>query len=172
MKKCLLWIVPIVFAVGILVLGICNYINNEKFWEASICQVITLLMAILITFYATQYKNDQRKLKDYAETVIRKIQSIIVDERFIYFNVNTDNKTVTMANRKLNNYISILNEYSEKLGFKEEAKYIADQFKEYRDIVDEHLADKDYLSKSSQTFQKYAENIEQKCEYIILNLYK
>lgn len=172
MKKWMLWLIPIIFAIGIFVLGICNHINNDKFWEASIYQVITLLMAILITFYATQYKNDQRKVKDYAENVIRKIQAIIVDERFVDFNENTENKAVTMTNRKLNNYISILNEYGKKLGFQKDAEYVAEQFKAYRTFVDEHLSDKDYLSKSSPTLQMYAENIEQKCENIILNLYK
>ena len=77
-----------------------------------------------------------------------------------------------MTNRKLNNYISILNEYGKKLGFQKDAEYVAEQFKAYRTFVDEHLSDKDYLSKSSPTLQMYAENIEQKCENIILNLYK
>lgn len=172
MKKWLLWGVPVFFAIGIFVLGICNYVNNENFWEASIYQIVTLLMAILITFYATQYKNDQRKVKDYAENIIRKIQVIVDEEGFVTFDETTENKAVTMTNRKLNNYIDILKEYGKKLGFQEEAEYIEEQFKSYRNIVDEHLSDKEYLSKSNTTFQMYAENIEHKCERIILNLYK
>ena len=172
MRKIVYWCVSIGLIAFIIVIGIVNLIKNTEFWTSSISQVITLLIAIIITLYATQYKNDQRKAKDYAENVIRKIQNIVNDEKFIIFTPNIDKLIITMSNRKLSNYTSILKAYGKKLGFSEEAKYIEEEFQRYRTFVDDHITDIEYLKKSTTTLQNYADNIEQKCEHIILNLYK
>ena len=81
-------------------------------------------------------------------------------------------KQINTTNRKINNYISILEEYAKTLNFKSEMKYIRNEFETYRTRVGEHISDLEYLSKSETEFKRAAENIDTKCDYIILGLYK
>lgn len=171
MKK-IIWVVPVLFLGAIIYVGVINYTNNSEFMNASVTQIITLLIAVIITFYITQYKNDQRKIKDYAESIIRKIQNVVMDEGFISFDEGTETKQITMVNRKMSNYIDVLKKYAEKLNFSTDAKYIEEEFQRYREFVDEHISDIEYLNKSATTLQNHAEKIEQKCDLIIFNLYK
>lgn len=80
-------VVGIAFVLAAATVGvfIYNAICNCKFWEASIAQVLTLLVTILIAFWATQFKNDQRSAKTHAEKVIAKIQTIVSREEFCVF---------------------------------------------------------------------------------------
>ena len=84
----------------------------------------------------------------------------------------TIQKQINTTNRKINNYISILEEYAKTINFRTEMKYIRNEFETYKTRVGEHISDLEYLSKSETEFKRYAENIDTKCDYIILGLYK
>ena len=161
----------------ILALGVAitSFICNDDFWKVNAAQALTLIVTICIAFWATQLKNDERKKKEHAEQLLRKIQTIVADEQFYSISSSCDvvehKKRVTMSNRSLSNSIEMLKKYAETLGFKEGAEYIAKEFKEYKEFVSEHLEDVDYLSKSESTLKKHSENIYTKCDWIILELY-
>lgn len=167
----------VVGACFILALGVAitSFICNDDFWKVNAAQALTLIVTICIAFWATQLKNDERKKKEHAEQLLRKIQTTVADEQFYSISSSCDvvehKKRVTMSNRSLSNSIEMLKKYAETLGFKEGAEYIAKEFKEYKEFVSEHLEDVDYLSKSESTLKKHSENIYTKCDWIILELY-
>ncbi len=176
MKKIITFILVIVLAGLTIATGICNWIHNEDFFSASITQVLTLAITLSVAFWATQYKTDVRKMKEHAENVIEKLQALVSDSQFYSIPADGDKeaiqKQITTTNRKINNYISILNEYAKTLNFKTEVEYIRGEFETYRTRVGEHINDLEYLSKSEAEFKRAAENIDTKCDYIILGLYK
>lgn len=176
MKRTITIILMILLAGLILLTGVCNWITNEDFFEASITQILTLAITLSIAFWATQYKADMRKMKEHAEDVLSKVQLLVSDMQFYSIPKDGDkeviSKQINAANRKINNYISILEEYAKTLKFKKEIKYIHAEFNTYKDRVGEHINDLDYLAKSEDEFKRIAENIDSKCEYIILKLYK
>lgn len=63
-------------------------------------------------------------------------------------------------------------EYGKQLGFQDDVKYIDEQFTEYKSFVSDHLNDLDYLSKSETQLRKYSENIDSKCDQIIVKFYE
>ena len=65
-----------------------------------------------------------------------------------------------------------MQQYSKSLGFEEDVKYIETEFKEYKEMVSEHIEDLDYLSKTESRFRRFSENIDSKCDVIILSLYQ
>ena len=149
----------ICFIIGIMLsifLLIVNIYANEDFLKASFVQCLPLLFTLVIVFGAAQYKNDFRKHKDHAERIIFKLQELVI---------NTNN-------RKIQNYITILQEYAKQLNIDEGVEYISNEFKNYKTLVGDHIKDFDYLAKSEKELQKYSENIDTKCEFIILQLYK
>lgn len=166
-------VVSSIFVFSILV---CNFFANDEFFKASFIQCLPLIFTLFIVFFATQYKNDFRKYKEHAERIIFKLQNLITDEKFYQFKVCDNNeereKEINAVNRKIQNYLTILQEYSKSLDIEEEIKYIQTEFSNYKDKVGDHIKDFEYLSKSEKEFLKHSENIDTKCEFIILKLYK
>ena len=176
MKKIVTIFLIVVLAGFTVATGICNWISNEEFFTATITQVLTLAITLSVAFWATQYKTDLRKSKEHAEGVIEKLQILVSDVQFYSIpsegNKETIQKQLNTNNRKINNCISILEEYAKILNFKNEMKYIRNEFETYKTRMGDHFQDLDYLSKSEIEFKRIAENIDTKCDYIILHLYK
>ena len=160
-------------ALLVLILSVCVYnaFANEEFWMMNIGQALTPTVAIVIAFIATQFKTDERKAKEGMEKVLRKIQDIVTDNKFYCFSLQTDTKAVNITNRRMGNCITSLKKYAVEFDFVTEASYIEEQFKNYKDIVSEKMEDMKYLQDSEIVFKKYADNIDSKCDEIIVDLY-
>lgn len=175
-RKRIYVIVAIVLLLAALSVGGYNIFANDSFWTVNVAQVLTLIITISIAFWATQFKNDQRRAKDHAERVIQKVQLLVTADRFYTFVPGVDigeaNKLHNISVRKLSNCIDILKMYGDEFGFKEEIRYIESELKQYKEFVSEHLTDYDYLSKSENQLRRYSENIDSKCDQIIIKLYK
>lgn len=167
----------IILIIAFLFLIVRNIIvHSSSFLDASLVQVLTLMVALFITFWANQYKNDQRKAKEHAESLIMKLQQIVTDESFYCIsvdgNIEETKREINSKNRKISNYIRILTEYGKTLKFSDKINYISEQFSQYKSTTGDHIAYLEYLSKTETTFHKISENIDSKCEDIILLLYK
>lgn len=100
---------------------------NASFFEVSIAQLLTPFIALCFAFIAVQYKNDQCKAKEHAEKILLHIQEIVKSEAFYAIpargQVGAIQKDINLTNRKISNYIAILQGYSKSLGFASELKY-------------------------------------------------
>ncbi|MCM1363699.1 MAG: hypothetical protein NC215_01815 [Ruminococcus sp.] len=76
-----------------------------------------------------------------------------------------------MTIRMIKNCTAVLQEYSEYINIKNEVAYINEQVRGYNDFVSVKVGDLDYLSKSESHLRLYSENINSKCDRIILNLF-
>lgn len=181
MKQKILKITPVVLLLATLGLGLANYFLGSKigtFWTASAVQLLTPLIAVCLAFFATQLKSDQRELIKHAEKIVEKIQTIVSNEQFYKFPNTTDpaiiketRERIQLTNRKINNCIGGLTEYSKRLNFGEEANYIKDEFNRYRELIDSSSADFNALSGLYIALKKHAENIDSKCDSISTKLY-
>ena len=175
-KRWIVTTVAIALAAATIGIAIYNMCEHDKFWDVSVAQILTLLVTISIAFWATQFKNDQRSAKAHAERVIAKIQSIVTGEEFYCFvpgnNEEDAKKNYGLSQRKFANCLNVLKEYGKQLGFQDDVKYIEEQFSEYKSFVSDHLNDFDYLSKSETQLRKYSENIDSKCDQIIVKFYR
>ena len=182
MKKVIVILFEIFFLLLIVAIAITNICNTNSdnpipdFWKVNVAQLITPLVALLIAFWATQFKNDQRKAKEHAERIIVSIQEIVSSDTFSVFSKDgneTDIRRETSArNRKISNYLQILQEYSRELNFVEEYKYLDEKFTEYKTKVGEHISNLEYLAETEAELKRLADNIDSKCESIILKFYK
>lgn len=170
----------LLFAFTVIIFGISSanifVLNNKDFWDISIAQVLTLLVATLFAFWATQRENDLRKVKEQMQKIVEKIQMEVSASDFVSFDTaaNPDEvqKRITVSTRKLNNCITVLKYYSQIIDISEGLNYIDKEVKNYRDFVSDKVGDLDYLQKSEIQLIKYAENINSKCDYIVVELYK
>ena len=168
--------VAFVLAAATVGVGIYNGFKNSSFWNVSVAQVLTLLVTIAIAFWATQFKNDQRNAKAHAERVIMKIQNLVSSEVFYAFEPDSSEEDVKknygISQRKLANCLNVLDEYGKQLCFEDDVNYIVEQFSQYKSFVSDHLNDFEYLSKSETHLRKFLENIDSKCDQIVVKLYK
>lgn len=175
-KRCIVTFIAGALAIATVCVGWNAAVNYEGFWNVTAAQVLTLLVTLGIAFWATQYKNDQRSAKAHAEKIITKIQDIVESEAFYSFVPGSDEETIKknyrMAQRKLSNCLLVLKEYGKQLGFEEDAEYIEEQIDEYKSFVSEKLNDFEYLNKSETHLRKLAQNIDSKCDLIVVNFYK
>lgn len=172
------YVMPFLLFLGTFGIGIYNICNNEKFWEMPIGTVLTLLVAISIAYIATQKRNDDREAKKRAERLVEKIQAIVQNEHFYRIHSPDDDVTqkaireeIQMTNKRLKNLIEILKKYGKKFKFEAEANYIDENFKHYRDHVDSLIMDLGTLAATKTILQKWADNIDSKCEEVISKLY-
>ena len=180
MRKKLLSFSPIILLALTLGLGLYNLLSPQTggFWSASAVQLLTPLVAVCLTFFATQMKNDQREAKKHAEMIIDKIQALVLDELF-YKIPNTDDpemqkeirNQIQIINKKMNNCIDSLMAYGNCLNFETEANYIREEFRSYRALIDSASADLKELSVLSIALKNHAENISSKCDQISVKLY-
>jgi len=159
------------FLVAVIIgLIIYNGFKNESFWLLSLSQALTLLIALLIAFYASQFRNDERKLKETTEKLLYKLQNYINSDVFCNAGEH-ETKEVLMNNKRISNVIDSISKCSAPFRIKDDLDYINEEFKKYRDFVSEHIEDKDYLEKSKIEYQNFANNIDSKCDSIIISLY-
>lgn len=178
-KTCskIIHIIPIILIIILIALSIFNIFifHNCNFWKINIAQVLTLFIAIIITYYATQRKTDERKIKEQIEKITEKIQNEVSQPNFTKFSTNDNaeevQKKITMSSRKITNSIDILKNYSKVIDISEDVQYIEKEFKEYKDFVSQKVGDLDYLEKSESHLRKYSDNINSKCDYVIQKLY-
>lgn len=175
MKKKIIGFLEFGILLLIVAVAIYNTNNNDDFLKVTIAQLLTPLIALLFAFWATQYKNDQRKAKEHAERTILKLQEIVTNEKFYVISpeeeLSSKQKELLLNNRKINNYLIVLEKYAKTLDFYNEWKYIESEFGKYKQTIGDHLCDLDYLSKTETEFRKIAENIDSKCESIIVKFY-
>lgn len=169
-RRCIFNGISILIVVIIIFVAIFANSKNENFWVISFSQIVTVIVAILIAFYASQFRNDERKLKEVTEKLLYKLQASISSDVFI--NPSEDDyKKVLMNIKSISNIISNLKKCADNFSFKKDMEYIENQFNEYKEFWGEHSSDYEYIKKSTDVFQKYSRNIESRCDSIIISLY-
>lgn len=172
MKKAINRILMLI-SLGILALIVYNIcVDYKKFLNISIGQVMTVAVAVYFAFYLTQRNNDVRVQKEVYRKILEAVQEIVADKDNYVINENTDIKMLTMTKRSLNNYMGMLNRYSEKMGVQERIDKIASYVDEYANFLGNHLDDKEYLSKSEAELRRPLEIINIETIEIMMELYK
>ena len=160
----------ILMVAGIIVIGIFNFSNSE-FWNISICDCLTLIVAVVIAYYFTKSDNKITKKREIIESILDKIQFQINQPEY-YKLKETDEKDLYMMKRAINNKIALLEKNEKGIKISTEIKYIKDKFIDYRSLIDEHITDKDYLVKSEKELRKMLMLIDDKIDEIKLKLYE
>lgn len=161
-----------ILSIAIILLGIYNIKNNQEFMYTSAYQVLSLIFAIIFGFYYTQRINNQKNSKDATVRLILNIQTLLSDKRFRTICCEEDVDFVKMKLRTVANKIDCLESFSKKLKIQEEFIYIKKKFDEYEEFIGNHVSDLMYLKKSEKELSNFSELIDNKCDYIVVSLYK
>lgn len=165
------WILGILCAIAFLIFTVYNVVKNSDFWEASAVNIITILIAIVISYFFVQRKSDLRKQKDILLSLINGFQLQITSEKAYDFTGQTGEE-ILMRKRDISNKLHILSELQDNFSIQTEVKFLNEKFDEYDQLISDHIADLDYLVKSKNELRRPLDLINDKLVRISINLYK
>lgn len=169
--KCRKNLLIVVFLLLFTAFLIFNAVTNPKFWEASFVNCITIGIAIVISYYFVQKKNDRRKQKDIVLDLIQDIQ-ILVGQKATYDFSGQKPQDITMRARELSNKIHILETIKDDFFISAEVEFVRSKFDEYNDLIGEHIDNLDYLLQSQKELKRPIELIDAKLIETSLRIYE
>lgn len=145
--------------------------NNDRFWEASAVYIITILIAVVISYFFVQRKSDRRKQKDILLDLINKLQLQISSEKAFNFTGQT-REEILMRNRDISNIIHILTEMQDTFSIQDDMDFIRKEIEEYLSLIGDHSTDLEYLVKSQKELERPLNLIANRLVQMSINLFK
>ncbi len=171
-KKNKLWWIPVsLLAIGFAVFVLYNIGHNEEFWSASAVNIITILIAVVISYFLVQRKSDRRKQKEILLDLINKLR-LLIDSEETYDFTGQSREEILMRNRDISNKVQILTDIQTVFGIEEDMKFIQEKATEYLSLVGDHSMDLDYLIKSKKELQRPLMLISTRLVSMSINLFQ
>ncbi|WP_394524334.1 hypothetical protein [Lacrimispora sp. JR3] len=148
-----------------IILVLKNY-NSTDFYQASLLQILTFILATIISIIFVQHRTDKRRKIDCIEHIIIEIQNVIQHNENI-FSLKSD---ALMLQASAANKIM----YIKDMGFPQNQKdiaYIYDEFQELRDLYGNHVKTEEDLESIENDLKRHKLNITTKCDKVRLSLY-
>lgn len=147
--------------------------NLQGFLNTPLYAVVNIVVAVLVAFYLTQRKNDQRQLKNNIEHIIDKIQVAINNEWAYKIQSKSDIDNIIMMQRQVSNKLDVLKTQSKIFPqFEDDLQYVNERFKEYKEFFGNHMTNLSYLLESEKELRNPLGLIDDKLDCIKMSLYK
>lgn len=158
----------------VIAIGIINIftLKNKSFWDTSFTSCLTLLVALVISYYFSQKKLDERCQKESYLKLIEKVQRLVMDEDLFEIQTSKDIEIVLMKKRELNNCVYMLKKYARKFALDDDIKFIEEKTQEYTDFFGNHQQDIEYLKKSSNDLSRPLLLIDSRLSEIMIKLFE
>lgn len=153
-----------------------NVYNNGwgDFLKINAYEVLTIIIALFVTYYLTERKNDIRKLNDKVENICNDIQ-VYLRENYKIIPSKQNKERVLMNIRYISNKAHILEKLSEKNNnIKEAVSYIKKEHDKYNEFVSTNLdQDEKYFLEQNrlEKIRANINNMDNKLDEIIVYLY-
>lgn len=145
----------LILIIGVLIfLVVFNLVNNDKFFEASLSSCLSIGCVVGLSFFLVQTNTDKRRKKDILLRLLLAIQALITDKNAYIIDSNTSQESITMRNRSISNYLNILEEHSVRFNLKNDVLGLKLHFREYEELIGDHIADMRYLQNSQKELQR------------------
>lgn len=141
---------------------------NEQFFDYSFVNLTTIYVAIAISYYLVQEKNEKRILRNKCEDLISEIKSIL--DRFDHeYVLNFDKDLFLITQTRLNNKILVLTKILKvKFKFQIEVDNLNSDFENLIELFGNHMNDLVTVEKDIISFRN---KIDAKLDKIILKLF-
>lgn len=145
-------------------LGIYNLINNQEFFKTSFSTIVSIIVAVVLSYFLAQRKTDTRRKKEKIDSLLYKIQNIMLSNDF--YTVKTEN---LILQRSIANKIEYI---EENIGsdFKDDIKRIKENFERYRNTYGNSYADSKNMNNSERELRNYIALIDDVCDKIHIKL--
>ena len=155
----------IVFCVFIAWIFLYNLKNNDKFFEASIVNIATIVVAVVVSFFLAQRKTDKRRKNEKIDNLVSKIQDYVNDDDFVKGGESTGRKNL-LLHRSVSNKLKYLKREKIDTAVKKEIEIIEKNFKEYRHVYGDYYLVENKLQDHYNELKNYLLLIDDACDKI------
>lgn len=141
----------IFFILCILIYGIINALNKGQaadYFSVPFYNIINISIAVFFAYFLTQRRNDIRKKKEIAVTIIEKILYDLSNQKMYKITSPDTINHIRITQRSVHNRLHMLQEYKKEFNFNENLNHIQANFDLYWDTISNHINDMEYLGKS------------------------
>lgn len=165
MKYCK-YIIVIILAIA---LAIYCAITYDRFFEASLIDILVLLVTFLVGTYFVEKNSTETKIKEKYEKLLDKFENAMLDRDEIpQIIAKKQTGKILLCFKRMNNIIDILKSKSKTLGLEEDIKTLEKDYKEFNDKVSTHITSPDKIDYDD--LERLKTNIENKCDDIRFKL--
>lgn len=161
----------LVIIVGLGGLILYNIKTNPSFWETSVSSCITIIIALVFSYWLVQRKNDLRKQKEILASLLFDLRTQFEKEDMYDLSQMSPN-SINMRNRDISNKIGILDSVKEEFSIAADVDFIYEKFDEYKELIGNHITDPGYLQNSSFELKRPIMLISTKLFEIAFGLYR
>lgn len=157
MKNTILLLFVIALCISVLGLMIYSFISlGNEFFEISISSGISLIVAIVMSFFIVQRQTDKRRQKEIFVNIIESLLLIIENPNF--FSDNMGQEEILMQKRIINNKIYLIEKYIRTFFSK---NYAESKNQNIQEVLDEYIGVIDnYISQSSTSVKEIKTQIQ------------
>ena len=161
----------LVIIVGLGGLILYNIKTNPSFWETSVSSCITIIIALVFSYWLVQRKNDLRKQKEILASLLFDLRTQFEKEDMYDLSQMSPN-SINMRNRDISNKIGILDSVKEEFSIAADVDFIYEKFDEYKELIGNHINDPGSLQNSSFELKRPIMLISTKLFEIAFGLYR
>lgn len=161
----------LVITVGLGGLILYNIKTNPSFGETSVSSCITIIIALVFSYWLVQRKNDLRKQKEILASLLFDLRTQFEKED-MYDLSQMSPSSINMRNRDISNKIGILDSVKEEFSIAADVDFIYEKFDEYKELIGNHINDPGYLQNSSFELKRPIMLISTKLFEIAFGLYR
>lgn len=137
--------------------------KKEDFFSASFIDILTIGIAIFISFMITEYSDNKRRRNECIEHIILEIEDMVSGDEI----VNGESNMTLLKQSSCANRIKYLKD-AKFTDIEQDIIFIEEQFQEIRDLYSNH---KDDLPSVKNDLERHQRLICDKCNKIRVNLY-
>lgn len=142
----------------------------DHFFEASLIDILVLLVTFLVGTYFVEKNSTEEKIKEKYEKLLDKFENAMLDRDEIS-QIIAKNQTgkILLCFKRMNNIIDILKSKSKTLGLEDDIKALEKDYKEFNDKVSAHITSPTKIDYDD--LERLKTNIENKCDDIRFKLF-
>ena len=156
----------IVFIICMFGIIVYNLLNNDKFLETSVTSIISIVIAVVISYVFVQKKTDLRSKKEKIDKLLYKIQDIIGGESFSL----SGKRENLILHRSISNKLAGLKKIQMDKDIMKKIEDIEQVFGDFREFYGNHYNDSEYMEKSRIELINYIQRIDDICDEIHVSL--
>lgn len=161
----------------IIAVSICaEYCGNLPLWikyfTVPFYNILSIFVAIYISYYLVQNRTDKRRLNDIINKIIDRLFEVLSDDRLHTIKTKEDIDFVRITQKRIINQIELLEKNLSNDAMLENVKYMKEQFTAYWDLISNHIGDVEHLGKSQKDLLNYITNMEGRLSALMILLYK
>lgn len=163
--------------VAILIISICaEYFKGMPIWlkylTIPFSSILTICVAVFISYFLTQQRNDKRKFTDTNLIIIERLFAILSSSKLYTITTDEDITFIRISQKRIDNGFDILSKNIENENMLAKVTYMRNQLNMYWEHISNHINDFNFLQKSQPELLNYITNIEGRLSELMFDVNK